>query len=461
MNYTDIKRIYFIGIGGIGMSALARYFLDQKITIAGYDRTPSDITRNLEKLGINISYEDTIISIPDEFKENSQQTLVVFTPAIPSDSKIFNFFKEKGVQLKKRAELLGIITKDKFTIAVAGTHGKTTTSWMIVHCLKTAGIECGALLGGISANYNSNYLRPGHNAKILVVEADEYDKSFLQLSPDIAVITSIEPDHLDIYGNIDELSKNFSLFTRKIKDNGLLILSEEIKLTDIKSGIEKQYYGLTADCEWQITDYRILKGNYYFGLKSRTHTIQNLRLGVPGLHNILNFLAATAVLNHITGFQSDVIAKASETFAGVKRRFEFIVKSPDIIYIDDYAHHPTELAAAITTAKKLYPDKKITGIFQPHLYTRTRDLAEEFAIVLSWLDEIILLDIYPAREKPIEGVNSSMLLEMIDNPNKMLVSKDYLLEIISDFKVGVLMTLGAGDIDRLVEPIKNILLKNE
>lgn len=461
MNLEKFERIYFAGIGGIGMSAMALFFLDNGKKIAGYDKTPSDITQNLEKLNVPVSYEDEISTIPEAFRQNPENTLVVYTPAIPSDSIILNYFKDHDFKVAKRAEVLGWITKDRFTIAVAGTHGKTTTSWMIAHCLRTAGIDCAALLGGISVNYKSNYLKPEReDCRIMIVEADEYDRSFLQLNPDIAVVTSAEPDHLDIYGDENELLNNFIQFTHKIKQNGTLVKSNMVSLPKPEGISAMITYGNDNKCDISIEKSRISDACFTFDCRIKERVLTNICMGVPGYHNIFNFMAAMGVLSSLTEIEEKTIKKAAESFCGVKRRFEFILKSKEIVFIDDYAHHPTELTAAIETARALYPDKKITGIFQPHLYSRTRDLATGFAQSLAWLDEVILLDIYPARESPIEGVSSYMLLEMIDNPNKMLVSKEYLPELLADFSSGVLLTLGAGDIDRLVEPIKNILQNN-
>ncbi|MBL6962705.1 MAG: UDP-N-acetylmuramate--L-alanine ligase [Bacteroidetes bacterium] len=459
MNLKQYKQVYFIGIGGIGMSALARYFIDLGLVVSGYDKTPSDITQSLEKEGIPIHYSDDVDLIPATFLEKQKSRLVVFTPAIPAEHKELNYFKEKGYTVCKRAEILGLISQNKFTIAVAGTHGKTTTAWMIAHLLKSCKIDCYALLGGISSNYHTNYLSAEDPAcNLMVVEADEFDRSFLSLKPNIAIITSIDPDHLDIYGNYSELLKGFQEFSNGIKPNGKLIKSDTAikinpgKLKNINT------YGLGGNYDFNGINIRVSEGIYLFDILSRVAFIEDIKLQVAGRHNILNAIAAYAVVNEFIQ-DNEKIKAAFESFKGVKRRFEFIIKKPDCIFVDDYAHHPGELLFTIQTLQELFPGKPITGVFQPHLYSRTRDLLKDFAKVLSELDHIILLDIYPAREIPIDGINSELLLSIINTDSKCVASKDQLLQLLSEDENEIFVTLGAGDIDRLVEPIKQILLK--
>lgn len=441
------------------MSALARYFIDLGLVVSGYDKTPSDITQSLEKEGIPIHYSDDVDLIPATFLEKQKSRLVVFTPAIPAEHKELNYFKEKGYTVCKRAEILGLISQNKFTIAVAGTHGKTSTAWMIAHLLKSCKIDCYALLGGISSNYHTNYLSAEDPAcNLMVVEADEFDRSFLSLKPNIAIITSIDPDHLDIYGNYSELLKGFQEFSNGIKPNGKLIKSDTAikinpgKLKNINT------YGLGGNYDFNGINIRVSEGIYLFDILSRVAFIEDIKLQVAGRHNILNAIAAYAVVNEFIQ-DNEKIKAAFESFKGVKRRFEFIIKKPDCIFVDDYAHHPGELLFTIQTLQELFPGKPITGVFQPHLYSRTRDLLKDFAKVLSELDHIILLDIYPAREIPIDGINSELLLSIINTDSKCVASKDQLLQLLSEDENEIFVTLGAGDIDRLVEPIKQILLK--
>jgi len=460
MNLEKIDKYYFLGIGGIGMSALALFLLDHNKHIAGYDRTPTDITDNLLNKGISISFEDSVENIPKEFIFNNENILIVYTPAIPKDHPQFTYFKENRFNLIKRSKLLGLITKNKFTIAIGGTHGKTSTSWMTAHLLRESGIDCFAILGGISTNYLSNYLpAKNKNCHVFVVEADEYDQSFLQLEPDVIIITSTESDHLDIYGNEKSVKNAYQQFANKLKKEGVLIHHHDVKISIPPQAKLSFTYGNHTSDNPKLNDISVINEKFLYSITSGKVNINELEAGVPGIHNAYNTLAALAVLLSINKFEEKAIRKAIKSFSGVKRRFEYIVKSKNIIYIDDYAHHPTELDATISTVKILYPDKKIIGIFQPHLFTRTRDFVKEFAISLAELDEVILLDIYPARELPIEGINSEMLLQMIDLPHKMLVSKEYLLDWTEDFTEGVLITMGAGDIDKLVEPLKSILIK--
>jgi UDP-N-acetylmuramate--alanine ligase len=383
--------------------------------------------------------------------------LVVYTPAIPKDHKQFNYLKEYGVTLYKRAQILGIISSNHTTLAVAGTHGKTTTSTLIAHILQVAGMQPVAFLGGIAVNYSSNYL-PGNSSSLLVVEADEYDRSFLQLSPHSAVITSTDADHLDIYGKREDLIESFNLFAEKTNADGYLITKVGIDL-DAKWVEKSKKYHTSLPADIALKDCKLEGDMYHFSIDINGHIIENLQLGLGGFHNVENALAAAAIC-YYHGVKDDSIRIAFANFRGVKRRFEYIVRNEKCIYIDDYAHHPEELSACINSVKALYPDKKITGVFQPHLYSRTRDFYEEFATSLSLLDEIILLEIYPARELPIEGVSSLALLEKIKSNNKLLCSKEQLVTVILEKQPEVLLTLGAGDIDQFVNKIKDSLTAN-
>lgn len=445
MELRNIQRVYLVGIGGIGMSGLARYFKHLGCIVCGYDKTPTDLTDHLRNEGIQVVFEDNAAMIPKSFHEVDRNTLIIYTPAIPKDSHILNYFKDHGFELFKRSQVLGIISRSKFTIAVAGTHGKTTTSTMVAHLLKSGGIDCSAFLGGISSNYDSNVLFGSSN--IVVVEADEYDRSFLTLHPDIAIVTSMDADHLDIYGDHSNLTDSFKQFTLQIKRGGKLICHKGLPL---ENGFT---YSINEDADATAKNIRVENGEFYFDFVRGPIVIANIRLGIAGLHNISNAVAAieVALRQHI---DYEVIKHALGTFKGVRRRFEYIVKNEDHIYIDDYAHHPEELRAAISSVKRLYPDKKLTTIFQPHLYTRTRDFADGFAEVLDMSDELIMLDIYPARELPIEGVSSQMLLDRMTLADKKLYSKQGAVDKIREEKPELLLTVGAGDIDALVHLFK-------
>ena len=436
-----------MGIGGIGMSALARYFAKRGVLVCGYDKTRTKLTIELENEGILISYLDEESVVPVCFVENHPDTLVVYTPAIPKNSNVLNHFKENGFVLKKRSEVLGIISEEMFCIAVAGTHGKTTTSSMIAHILTDTGFGCTAFLGGITSNYNSNVLYGKNN--VVVVEADEYDRSFLTLHPDVEVITSMDADHLDIYGDESHLHESFYLFADQLKENGKLFVKDGLPMGGIT-------YSANLDSALKATNIGVQNGNFVFDFEDGYTTIKELSLAMPGKHNVENAVAAIGVALSL-GIRPKSIKKAVATFKGVKRRFEALVNTTEHVYIDDYAHHPEELKACFDAVRQLHPDKKLTVIFQPHLFTRTRDFADEFAKVLSTADEIILLEIYPARELPVEGVNSQMLLDKITATHKELCGKDLVLERIKSKKPELLLTVGAGDIDTLVEPIKNTL----
>lgn len=448
MELENIKRVYLIGIGGIGMSGLARYFKKRGCVVCGYDKTITPLTSAMRNEGISVVYQDEEDNLKVSFLENDPETLIIYTPAIPKDSKILNYFRSGGFALKKRSEVLGIISKGMYTIAVAGTHGKTTTSSIIAHVLKDSGYDCSAFLGGIATNYDSNVLFGNNNT--MVVEADEFDRSFLTLYPDVAIVTSMDADHLDIYGDRSHLVESFRQFVSQIKEGGRLIFKKGLDLSGGKT------YSANVLADIQAVNVKVQDGSFYFDFKNENIVIENVQLGLPGLHNIENAVAAIEVALHL-GIDPEKIKKALASFLGVKRRFEYILKDQKHIYIDDYAHHPEELRACIQAVKTLYPGKKLTTIFQPHLFTRTRDFAGGFSEVLSMTDELIMLDIYPARELPIEGVSSAMILDKVSIEAKQILSKEQTLDYIRVQKPELLLTVGAGDIDTLIIPLKEIL----
>ncbi|MBF6597227.1 MAG: UDP-N-acetylmuramate--L-alanine ligase [Fermentimonas sp.] len=451
------KNIYFIGIGGIGMSNLARYFLLKGANVGGYDRTESELTETLSKEGALVHYEDNLLLLPAEFTDK-ENTLIVYTPAVPTTHSELNYFKDNDFVIVKRAQLLGEITKQSDAICVAGTHGKTTVSSMVAHLFKQSHIDCNAFLGGILKNYNSNLLL-SEKSNFTVVEADEYDRSFHSLQPHIAIITSADPDHLDIYGTEEAYKESFEKFTSLISPNGHLILKIDAHLTPkVNDSVKVWSYSETKG-DFHAENIRIGNGEILFDFVSPKSTIKDVSLGVPVKINIENGIAAMAAAE-LCEATPEEIKEAMGSFMGVKRRFEFHLKNENIIFIDDYAHHPHELKAAIVSIKALYPDKKLTAIFQPHLYSRTRDFANEFAESLSLAEDIILLDIYPAREEPIEGVSSKIIFDKIMSPNKQLIIKSELLDLISKKNPELVVTFGAGDIDRIVPRIKEILSKN-
>ena len=431
------------------MSGLARYFKKRGCVVCGYDKTITPLTSAMRNEGISVVYQDEEDNLKISFLENDLETLIIYTPAIPKDSKILNFFKSGGFSLKKRSEVLGIISKGMYTIAVAGTHGKTTTSSIIAHVLKDSGHDCSAFLGGIATNYDSNVLFGENNT--MVVEADEFDRSFLTLYPDVAIVTSMDADHLDIYGDRSHLVESFTQFVSQIKDGGRLIYKKGLELKGGKT------YSANVLADIQAVNVKVKDGSFYFDFKNADIVIENIQLGLPGLHNIENAVAAIEVALHL-GIEPEKIKNALAGFLGVKRRFEYILKDPKHTYIDDYAHHPEELRACIQAVKTLYPDKKLTTIFQPHLFTRTRDFAKGFSEVLSMTDELIMLDIYPARELPIEGVSSAMILDKVSINAKQISSKEQTLDYIRAKKPELLLTVGAGDIDTLIVPLKEILI---
>jgi len=450
------ENFYFLGAGGIGMSALIRYFLAKGKNVAGYDRTPSELTSELISEGVRIHFDDDVSLIPNEFRDK-KKTLVVYTPAVPDDHKELTYFRDNGFEIMKRSQVLGLITKSARGICVAGTHGKTTTSSMIAHILKQSKVDCNAFLGGILKNYDSN-LMLSESSDLTVIEADEYDRSFHYLTPYMAVITSADPDHLDIYGTPQAYRESFEKFTSLIRPGGSLIMKKGIDVTpDLQQ--DMSLYTYSADdttADFYATNIRVGNGEIFFDFVSPDMRISDVQLGVPIRINIENGVAAMAValLNDVT---EDEIRYAMKTFEGARRRFDFRVKNDKVVYIDDYAHHPQELQSSIRSVKELYEGRKVTGIFQPHLYTRTRDFADGFSSALSLLDRLILLDIYPAREEPIPGVTSEMIFENVTIKDKTICYKDELMEILEKENPDVLLTLGAGDIDRFVEPIRNML----
>jgi UDP-N-acetylmuramate--alanine ligase len=459
MNFSQFKNIYFLGIGGIGMSALARYFNVTGKEVSGYDKTSTPLTDELINEGIDIHFSDDIRLVKRNIIDNGQSnTLVIYTPAVPASHGELNFFKSNNYIIKKRSEVLGMITENTFTIAVAGTHGKTTTSSMIAHILNSSGFNCSAFLGGISKNYNTNLLL-SHSVKgenYIVVEADEYDRSFLALSPTISVITSMDADHLDIYGNEKYMIDSYRMFAEKLKKGGKLIFKKGLPLEDIP--VDKRNYSVAEKADYTGSNIHIGNHRYAFDWKNSNSSIENLSSDMPGLHNVENAIAAIAVARMLNIPEED-IRKAIFTYSGVKRRFDYQVRTPERVYIDDYAHHPEELRACISSVKELYPGKKIIGIFQPHLFTRTRDFAEGFAKSLSLLDTLILLDIYPAREEPIPGITSKIIFDKVNIKDKVLCSKDDVITELKRRKCDVVLTLGAGDIDQLVKPIRDYLKK--
>lgn len=446
--------VYLIGIGGIGMSALARYYKHSGLFVAGYDKTKSALTQELENEGMLIHYADDISSVPENCK-NSETTLIIYTPAVPKEHSELNYFVSNKFNVVKRSKILGLIANEKHTFAVAGTHGKTTTSTLLAHILTVAADGCNAFLGGISKNYNSNLLLS--SSQNLVAEADEFDRSFLQLFPNAAVVTATDADHLDIYGNVEEMRKAFGEFAAQIKPNGTLIVKKGVEIELPKNDINIYTYSVNEICDFYASDIKLCSDACYsFDINLPDKKICNCKLGVPGWINVENAVAATA-LAWTTGFDEQKLKDALADFAGVKRRFDVQINTPKLTYIDDYAHHPEELKATITSIKNMYVERKITVIFQPHLYTRTRDFAADFAKSLSLADELILLDIYPAREVPIEGITSKIIFDKVTCNEKTLCTKQELMSILNDKKFDVLTTLGAGDIDLFVEPITKML----
>ena len=449
----DIKKVYFIGIGGIGMSAIARYFKFHGRSVSGYDKTETVLTKQLVAEGIPVHYDDNLELAPKD------ADLVVYTPAIPKDHSELNYYRTNNYPLMKRSEVLGVITEGSFNICVAGTHGKTTISTMIAHLLRHTGYGCNAFLGGVAVNYNSNYWSDKRN--VCVVEADEYDRSFLRLSPDIAVITAMDADHLDIYGTPEAMEDAYIDFSRRVKKGGWMISKHGLKRSAaLESTHQLTYSLLDQGADIRAENIRMENGSCHFNVVTRLWHLNDITLNMGGLHNIENVIAAIMIAHHL-GIADDKIKAAVADFKGVKRRFEYMIKTPSLVFVDDYAHHPEELRALISGARKLFPDKKCTVIFQPHLFTRTRDFAKEFAESLDLADEVVLLPIYPARELPIDGVTSNLILDQMKIANKQILEKAQVLDLIKQQKNDnwLLITAGAGDIDTLLQPIKTILDK--
>jgi UDP-N-acetylmuramate--alanine ligase len=445
MNLNQIHNVFFIGIGGIGMSALARYFKTIGKNVSGYDKTPSMLTDELIASGIDIHFEDRIDLIPKEYYV--ENTLIIITPAVPVSHSQWNYFLERDFVVKKRAEVLGIITKDTFCFAVAGTHGKTTTSSILGHILFESGADVTAFVGGIVENYNSNLIGTGKT--VTVVEADEFDRSFLHLHPNIACVTSMDADHLDIYGTSEEIEASFVEFANKVEDKSQLFITNELPIEGVTCAVNEE-------AVYKAFNVRVGNGSYVFDVQTPTETIRDIAFGLPGRHNLMNALMALAMAKTF-GTSSEAIANALASFKGIRRRFSYQIKTPNLVYIDDYAHHPTEINAVHQAVRELYPNQKVLAIFQPHLFSRTKDFADDFAKSLSQFDEVLLLDIYPARELPMEGITSQWLMNKMTNDNKKLVSKDDLIPTIVASDAPIIVTIGAGDLGEMVPSIKNAL----
>lgn len=467
MKLSEIHNVYFLGIGGIGMSALARWFMLQGKRVAGYDRTPTALTSQLVTEGMAVHFEDALQNIPSWVQEEKEKTLIIYTPAIPKDHKEYNFLKSAGFDIKKRAEVLGIITQNYFTVAVAGTHGKTTTSSMIAHLLKASGKPGSAFLGGIATNYNSNLIwHTGEEPAVVVVEADEFDRSFLWLKPNIAVVTATDADHLDIYGEHDALLQSFRDFVKNVNPEGRIFLSLKAAgdlAVAAGSRAKTEIYGAGAEAGCRAENIRIQNHRFVFDYVNGSQTIKDLFMQMPGFHNVENAVAAISACLEL-GLDEAQLREGLSSYRGVKRRFEYVLnEAGKPVFIDDYAHHPEEIKAFLTSVKALYPGKKVTVIFQPHLFSRTRDFAEGFGESLSLADEVILTEIYPARELPIEGVSSDLVFRNITHGRKKLINMVQLPELIRQEDFEVILTVGAGDIDKQVPVIKAILTdrKNE
>lgn len=451
IDLDNVKNVYFIGIGGIGMSALARYFNESGRKVSGYDKTPTELTDALVREGIAVHFEDNI-ALADKDAD-----LVVYTPAIPQDHAELNWFRAQGTPVLKRSDVLEIISNDMFSVTIAGTHGKTTVSTMVAHILRDSGYGCNAFLGGISVNYNSNYWRSDTN--VAVIEADEYDRSFLKLRPDIAVLTAMDPDHLDIYGTEAAVEEAYIQYTANIKPDGMLWYKHGLKKgLELKGASRFTYSAQNSSATAYASNITMRNGGYVFDVKGNGWFLKGVRLHLGGMHNVENAVAAIAVAKSLDIDDAAVIS-AMSTFKGVKRRFEYVVKNKQVVYIDDYAHHPEELASLIKSAKTLFPKRKCVVAFQPHLYSRTKDFAAGFARSLDMADEVLLLDIYPAREQPMEGVSSRMIADLMGNPNRTIVSKEGLVQYAASAPLDLFITCGAGDIDKLVQPIAEEIIK--
>lgn len=457
MELKDIKSVYFIGAGGIGMSAIARYFLEKGLVVAGYDKTATPLTRQLEKEGMSIHYEENIDLIPDGCKDKTS-CLVVYTPAIPAEHKELCFFQENNFEIEKRAQVLGTLTRAHKGLCVAGTHGKTTTSTMCAHLLHQSHVDCNAFLGGISKNYGTNYILS--KSDYVVIEADEFDRSFHWLRPWISVITATDPDHLDIYGTKEAYLESFRHYSSLIQPGGALIIHKNLEMKDeLQEGVERYEYSLDEG-DFHAENIIIENGEITFDFVSPIENVRNVRLGQPVPINIENGVAAMAMAQ-LAGCSADELRQAMETYSGVERRFDFKIKTDKLVFLSDYAHHPQEIFQSARSIRELYRDKKITAIFQPHLYTRTRDFYKDFASSLSLLDEVVLCDIYPAREKPIEGVTSKLIYDNLrEGVEKKMIKKEEVLDFVKSKDFQVLIVLGAGDLDNYVPEIENILKKN-
>jgi UDP-N-acetylmuramate--alanine ligase len=445
-NISQFDRAYFIGIGGIGMSAIARYFHQKGWQVAGYDKTRTALTTQLENEGIAVHYEDLGAMLPEGYGDR-EKTMVVYTPAIPKDMGELVHVQQSGYPVFKRAQVLGMITRDSIGLCVAGTHGKTTTSTLLAWILDQAPQKCNAFLGGISSNFESNFVSHPESP-YTVIEADEFDRSFLQLSPQISIVTSTDADHLDIYGDNAHFLEGFQAYAERLPKNGLLIHHVHVHL----EAPHKISYGIDCDADYVATDLRYTNQRFLFDLTFPDGTLKNLELGIPGIHNTENAIACIA-LAHALGLNEETIRRALASFKGVKRRFEYRVQKPELVYIDDYAHHPTEIQAFISSVRLLYPNQRVTGVFQPHLFTRTRDFFDGFVHTLSQLDEVILLPIYPARELPLPGITSEALCEKIQGPPARVRAHEEAVRELSDRTEGIILTIGAGDIDLIVEPL--------
>ena len=449
------KNIYFIGIGGIGMSALARYFNYHGLKVAGYDKTTSSLTEKLIEEGCEIHFEDLGQNIPKEFK-NKEKTLVVYTPAIPKTHKEYNYFIQNDFKVLKRAEVLGLLTRQSKGLCVAGTHGKTTTSSILAHILNQSNWKCNAFLGGIATNFNSNLVL-SETSEFTVIEADEFDRSFLHLSPFASIVTAVDPDHLDIYENEEQFKEGFRQYAMKTEMQGFLIQKEGLALNSLSKSYTYAVNSTSADYTLQNLSWT--DGFVYSDVRLRNGYWPNVKFGIPGIHNAENALACIALLNEM-GMDEQTIRDGIATFSGVKRRFEYCIRTEKLVYIDDYAHHPEEIKALIDSIKMFYPNQKIIGVFQPHLYSRTRDFVDGFVKELSRLDELVLMPIYPAREEPIHGITGEWLLQKIKCHKKSLKSPSEVLQHFSKFNQGIVLTIGAGDIDRIVNPLTQILNSN-
>ncbi len=449
MKLKDIHTVYFIGIGGIGMSAIARYYNSQGKKVLGYDKTSTVLTDTLQKEGIDIHFEDLGERVVKQL--NPSTTLVIYTPAIPNSHQELNAFKNNGYYLIKRAKALGIISNEKETFAVAGTHGKTTTSSIMAHVLYQTKTSCNAFIGGITSNYNSNCLINEKSNRV-VVEADEFDRSFLQLSPNYTIITTMDADHLDIYGDAQSLKQSFIEFAEKTNPKGLIMINANLDFTGYKGKTKVMTYGFHHNANWRGENLRYIDGHLYFDIINQSKTYKNVQFGLPGKHNAENALAVFALLLEV-GINENDIRQSFKTYKGVKRRFEYHIRRDDLIIIDDYAHHPKEITAFLKSVKEIYPNKKITTVFQPHLFSRTKDFMDEFATALALSDQLFLLDIYPARELPIEGITSKVLLDKINLKDKALSSKQNIVKDLHQSKHNIIVIVGAGDIDTTINPI--------